>query len=74
MPGPGGHRGGPGMGHGGMGPRPMGPGGGFGHGPMPPHHHMRTGHRSYHGGCCSGCLIPVLGVIATFVLIFAMIF
>lgn len=68
--GPGGHRGGPGHGPGGMGRGPMGPGGAHhGHGHMPPPHH-----RPYRGCGCSGCLMPVLGVITIIVLLLAMIF
>ena len=83
--GPGGHRGGPGrgpgggpgrgpggMGHGPGGRGPMGPGGGHMHRPIPPRHGM--GPRPYLRGCCSGCLMPVLGTIAVVVLIFAIIF
>ena len=81
MPGPGcprgghggGHGGGPGHRPGGMGHGPMGPRGG--HMPPPPPHHHGYGHRPYRRGFgCSGCLMPVLGVIAVIVLIFSLIF
>ena len=61
MPGPGGHRG--------------GPGGGFGRGPMPPHHHPGMGPRPPRRGFgCGGCLMPVLGVIGLIVLVLAILF
>lgn len=75
---PGGHRGGPGHGPGGMGRGPMGPGGahhGHGHMPPPPHYGGMAPHRRPHRGRgCSGCLMPVLGVIAAIIFVFAMIF
>lgn len=63
----GGRPGGPGM-HGG---RPGGPGMHRG-GPTPPPPHY---HRPYRRGWgCSGCLMPVLGVIALIVLALSMLF
>ena len=82
--GPGGHRGGPGgpggghRGPGGPGHGPGGPRGGYGRGPMqpppPPHHGWGMGHRPYRRGFgCSGCLMPVLGVVAVIIFMFSLI-